>query len=103
LSHPVSCDLISHENDAAHHEQGVRHECVLKKSGTRPPHTQANEHRRQRQALANLHSNVEADDIRNETIFESATPAASSPVQNRETVRKSEPRFLCLAETQGIV
>src|SRR4051812_12554701 len=69
LSHPISCDLISHENHSAHHEQRIRHERVLKKSGARPPHAQANEHCRQRQALSNLHSNVEADDVRNQAVL----------------------------------
>src|SRR3954467_9022581 len=69
LSHPISCDLISHQNHSSHHEQRIRQECVLKKSGTCPPHAQPNEHGRQRQALANLHSNVEADDVRNQAIL----------------------------------
>src|SRR5690349_8312342 len=55
--------LIAQENESAGHQGGIRRKSMLEKSAMHPPITQANEHSRQREHLANLYSHVEAEDV----------------------------------------
>jgi hypothetical protein len=60
-------ELIAQENESARHERGIRRKSMSQEATLHAPITQSNEDCRQSEDLPDLHSNVEADYIRDQT------------------------------------
>src|SRR5258705_3837158 len=69
--HPkeIAGELIADEQEPAGHHDTVEREGVMNKSASRAPPCQRDEDRRQRETLTNLHADVEADDVGDQSVL----------------------------------
>src|SRR5580704_4309878 len=64
----ISGDLVADEDEPDHHQSRVGREGVAVKSTLRAPVAQRDYHGRQRQHLPDFHADIEADDVRYQSI-----------------------------------
>src|SRR5271165_3056807 len=64
----VSGDLISHQKEADGHEYGIGRERVAQETAACSPDAESDQDRRERQHLADLHADVEAQNIRHQAV-----------------------------------
>src|ERR1700686_4451056 len=60
-------ELIAQENESARHERGIRRKSMFQEATLHAPIAQSNENCRQSKDLPDLHSDVEADYISDQT------------------------------------
>ena len=63
----VPRELIAQENESAGHQRRIGCKRMFQEAALHAPVTQPDEHGRQGQNLADLHANIEADDVGDET------------------------------------